>query len=63
MKKQFDTPSTMKVKDRKYFKGTKKLKNIKMYEEFSTEETSDSVTEENTPAEPANNDAEPKTEE
>lgn len=62
MKKQFDTPSTMKVKDRKYFKGNKKLKNIKMYEEFSAEETSAPEVEENIPAEPAANNDEPKAE-
>lgn len=33
--KPFEKPGVMKTTERKYFKGNKKLKNIKMYEDFS----------------------------
>lgn len=38
MKNQFEKPAVMKTTERKYFKGTKKLKNIKMFEDFSINE-------------------------
>lgn len=44
MSKPFEKPSVMKLKARKHFEGNKKLKNIKMFEEFSMNEAqSDAV--------------------